>query len=127
MQTTSFIFGQNGVHAWLPDKAPRAVLRIIHGMSEYGGRYARFAAAFVEQGFAVYAHDHRGHGDSLNAKTEPGHLGDAGGFDLMVSDAHDLALETARRHPGIKSVTFAHSMGSFVCQALLLKHAAPAP
>lgn len=126
MQTSSFTFGQNGVHAWLPDTAPRAVLRIIHGMGEHGSRYARAAAAFVDQGFAVYAHDHRGHGDSPKAKTEPGHLGDVDGFNLMVSDAHDLALETARRHPGIKSVTFAHSMGAFVCQALLLKYAGDA-
>ncbi|UGA40293.1 alpha/beta hydrolase [Chromobacterium haemolyticum] len=47
---------------WLPDGAPRAVVLISHGMSEYAVRYHRFAQTLTAAGYAVYAHDHRGHG-----------------------------------------------------------------
>ena len=45
------------VNAWLPDKAPRAVVLLVHGMAEHGGRYARFGQTLAEAGFACYAHD----------------------------------------------------------------------
>ncbi|MBS2025558.1 MAG: lysophospholipase [Deltaproteobacteria bacterium] len=126
MQATTFRLGQLFVRAWLPEGEPKAVLRIIHGMAEHCGRYARLAEAFVQQGWAVYAHDQRGHGQTAPAEPELGHFADRDGFRLLISDAHDIALETARRHLGKKSVTFAHSMGSFVAQGVMLDHATDA-
>ena len=41
---------------------PRGIIVIAHGMAEHASRYARFAASAVEEGYAVLAEDHRGHG-----------------------------------------------------------------
>ena len=45
---------------WSTAAAPTAVIQIVHGAAEHGGRYERFARALVGQGYAVYATDHRG-------------------------------------------------------------------
>ncbi len=49
---------------WLPESAPKVLLAVIHGLGEHSGRYEDFAAWFVPQDYAVYAFDHRGHGQS---------------------------------------------------------------
>ena len=50
------------VNRWIPDTEPKAVIVISHGMSEHSLRYDRAATLFTDAGFAVSAHDHRGHG-----------------------------------------------------------------
>ena len=48
-----------------PSGASRAVVQISHGLGEHSARYGRLAAALNAAGFEVYAHDHRGHGQSV--------------------------------------------------------------
>ena len=45
----------NGLHAviWQPTGEIKAVLQIIHGMTEHIGRYEEFAAALCHRGIAV--------------------------------------------------------------------------
>ena len=47
---------------WSPSEKPRALVLILHGYAEYGGRYKHVAEALVENGLAVLAPDHVGHG-----------------------------------------------------------------
>jgi acylglycerol lipase len=49
---------------WLPDKKPKAVILVAHGLAEHSGRYKNLVDYFVPKGYAVYALDHRGHGKS---------------------------------------------------------------
>ncbi|ODP35289.1 alpha/beta hydrolase [Pandoraea sp. ISTKB] len=64
------------VHTWQPearagdiDSAPlRAVVAIVHGMGEHGGRYARLAEHFASLGIATVTYDLRGHGRSGGAR-----------------------------------------------------------
>ncbi len=110
----------------------RRVVQVTHGMSEHSGRYARLAAALVGAGFEVWAHDHRGHGESIDVDTPLGHLADEGGFDHMVGDLLAVRAELGRviaeEEPGstARVALFAHSMGTFVTQAALALHA-PSP
>ena len=62
--------GKTAIHAveWLPEGAPRAVLQIAHGVSEYVLRYEDFAGYLTERGFAVVGNDHLGHGLSLTVR-----------------------------------------------------------
>lgn len=50
--------------AWLPDAPPSAVLLVVHGLGEHSGRYGNVVNHFVPRGYAVYALDHYGHGQS---------------------------------------------------------------
>ena len=97
---------------------PRAVLHVVHGMAEHGRRYARFADAAVDRGFAVYAHDHRGHGET-SATGTLGHMGDDDAWNRAVFDVHRVARAIRQRHPGLPLGQLAHSMGSFMAQQQL--------
>jgi alpha-beta hydrolase superfamily lysophospholipase len=45
-----------------PDGKPAAVVGVVHGYGEYGGRYARVMDAWAQRGIASVAIDLRGHG-----------------------------------------------------------------
>jgi alpha-beta hydrolase superfamily lysophospholipase len=111
------------VRSWLPDEgvAPKAVVHVAHGMAEHGARYARFAEALTKAGFAVYAHDHRGHGQTAAGPEELGFLAPAGGFHRAVQDLIELVAHEKGRHPGLPAFLFAHSMGSFFAQAFMIE------
>lgn len=108
--------------AWRPAQAPRAVVQIAHGMAEHARRYRHVAQAFVDAGFAAYANEHRGHGQSAQ---EAGTLGDFGprGFAALPDDMAQLTRHINRQHPGVPVVLLGHSMGSFASQLYLLDHA----
>ena len=73
-----FFPSSDGVHQvhglwWLPeDQAPRAMVQLVHGISEYMGRYDAFARFLTDHGFAVAGHDHLGHGGTARDRTEYG-------------------------------------------------------
>jgi len=105
-------------HRWDAVPSPRAGVHIAHGMAEHGARYERFARALNAAGFAVWAHDHRGHGINPTPGI-PGHFADTDGWRAVLQDVRDVSAEMARTFQGIPLVLFAHSMGSFMAQALL--------
>lgn len=95
-------------YAWLPETAPKAVLLIVHGYGEHAGRYAHVAEQLVEDGFAVYGIDHRGHGKSdgervfFNSMEQP------------VEDLRHFHSQLKKKHEGLAFYMFGHSMGSII-------------
>lgn len=110
------------VRAWLPRRKPRATLQIVHGMAEHGGRYARFAEALNDAGYAVYAQDLPGHGRTARAPDELGHFADAQGWKLALQSIRAVHVEIGERHGGLPQVMFGHSMGSYLTQDYLVHH-----
>ena len=113
------------VHRWLPETEPRAVVQITHGMAEHAGRYARLAAALVADGYAVWAHDHRGHGGTARTEADLGYFADDDGFDRIVADLLAVRAQISQADEdgaGRPVALFAHSMGSFVTQSALALH-----
>jgi alpha-beta hydrolase superfamily lysophospholipase len=110
------------IHRWPVDQ-PRLLVHVVHGMAEHGARYARLAMDLNAHGFAVWAHDHRGHGLTATSSGELlGHFADSNGWRLVVDDAWGVSREMMAAYPGIPIALFAHSMGSFVGQTLLGEH-----
>ena len=108
--------------SWTGDEPERAVVHIVHGMAEHSRRYTHVAEALVAAGFSVYAHEHRGHGQSAQ---ENGTLGDFGpaGFQGLVDDMATVSRYLREGHIGVPLVMLAHSMGSFAAQIYMLDHA----
>lgn len=77
------------VNAWLPEKAPQAVILALHGFNDYSMAFDGAARAWAKHGFAVYAYDQRGFGDTVER-------GRWAGTARMVADAK-AALEALRR------------------------------
>ena len=91
-------------------------------MSEHGRRYAHLAAALNDAGFVVWAHDHRGHGDNPTPPAGLGHFADADGWSRVVDDAWSVSDALRGAWPAVPLALVAHSMGSFVAQALLPRY-----
>ena len=70
------LFGQ----AWLPEQPPRAVVALVHGFGEHGGRYTYLAEALTAAGYVLSTFDHRGHGRS------PGLRGHVESADQFLTD-----------------------------------------
>ena len=117
--------GRNGkvilARTWDRLPLPKAGVLILHGMGEHSARYARFAAFLNQNGYAVYASDHRGHGLTAGA---PENLGCNGldGFNRSVEDNHIFFQEIRRRDPEIPLFLFGHSFGSFLAQEYITRY-----
>lgn len=111
------------VYTWpAPERDVKGAVQIAHGLAEHAGRYDRFAQALTRAGYAVYASDHRGHGQTALAPTEYGHFADRDGFKCVVEDLYAVNRRIAAERPGVPRVLFAHSFGSFVGQDYLATH-----
>jgi alpha-beta hydrolase superfamily lysophospholipase len=107
------------IRRWLGDAPPKAVVQIAHGLAEHAGRYHRLALTLTAAGYAVYAHDHRGHGLSAPGAAGLGYFGERGGWRKVVDDLWQLNRRIAGDHPGLPIVLLGHSMGSFMAQQLI--------
>lgn len=123
MHTTSFTDAQ-GVAVtycrWDPSGDPRAIVLIAHGASEHGARYDRFATFLTDNGFVVYAQDHRGHGHT--GKVTGAGVAGEGGWDAIIDNQKQLVDIARSEHPGLKLVLFGHSMGSMIAQRFVQLH-----
>lgn len=97
--------------------SPRAVVQIVHGMSEFIERYDELASYLVQCGFAVCGEDHIGHGATAPTKADWGVLPAYGGVDILLSDVKELHDRAAACFPGVPLVIYGHSMGSFIARA----------
>lgn len=95
-------------HAWLPDQSPRAVILLVHGVGEHLGRYHHVARSLVERGYAFYALDLRGHGQSEGKRGHVDHFND------FVADVRIYFEQIRAEHPGLPIFIYGHSMGSLI-------------
>jgi len=103
--------------------APRAVVQIAHGIGEHARRYDAFAARLVEEGFTVYADDHRGHGETGRGQyggdlSRLGRLG-PGGLRATEDAITQLTARIRAEQPGLPVAIFGHSWGSLMTQRIL--------
>ncbi len=111
------------VISWKPDQdCIKGIIHIIHGMVEHSVRYKSFAKALVEQNYAVYAHDHRGHGQSIKNKEDLGFFCDHEGFNTVVEDVKKVNEWIKKREPNKAILIFGHSMGSFITRRYIQLH-----
>jgi alpha-beta hydrolase superfamily lysophospholipase len=85
------------------------------------GRYAELAEILLEDEFAVYGNDHRGHGLTAKPSGSFGEFG-PGGFDQLVEDMISLRVTAKDEHPGKPYILLGHSLGSFAAQQFILDH-----
>ena len=93
--------------AWLPP-APRALVALVHGIAEHGGRYAWLAAQANAQGVGVVTVDLRGHGSS------PGERSYVERFDDYLLDVDALWARAQELAAGRPLFLMGHSMGGAI-------------
>jgi alpha-beta hydrolase superfamily lysophospholipase len=108
MRTIEGSEGSIVVHQWAPVGDPEYVVLLAHGYAEHALRHAGLAEKLEADGAAVYAPDHRGHGQSDGERAL---VDDA---QVMVDDlarVYDLARE---EHPDLPVILIGHSMGGLL-------------
>ncbi len=113
----SFVTALDGseiyLRKWLPERDPRGIIQIAHGMTEHADVYTDFIAALLEAGYGVYAHDHKGHGKTVKREEDYGHFKPNVGWNEAVSDVIFVS-ETIRKEQTCPLFLLGHSMGSFL-------------
>lgn len=110
------------LYTWpAPTQPIKAAVQIAHGLAEHAGRYDRLAQALTQAGYAVFASDHRGHGQT-SQPADYGFFAAQDGFDRVVADLYAVNRHIAAALPDVPRVLMGHSFGSFAMQKFLGIH-----
>lgn len=114
----------DGVHQcyakfWYPDKSPKAVVQIVHGVADYIERYSGFARYLNQHGYLVVGEDHLGHGKSVQ-KGKLGYFGPKDGWFIASANVRRLRVLVGKENPDLPYFLMGHSMGSFLARTYLI-------
>jgi alpha-beta hydrolase superfamily lysophospholipase len=110
------------LYSLLPLGEARAVVHITHGMAEHSKRYSRFALELTAAGFAVFAHDMRGHGRTIADDAPQGVFAKSDGFNKVLEDQNEIINLIKERLPNKPVICFGHSLGSIINLNFALKY-----
>lgn len=106
------------VHTWFDVVNPKGLVQLIHGMGEHGKRYENFARFLNQQGYLVFASDHRGHGETAQGIENIGKI-KRDEFRKMKDDEIELS-EMMKKQYHLPLYLIAHSFGSFIAQRYII-------
>ncbi|WP_066800737.1 alpha/beta fold hydrolase [Moraxella oblonga] len=137
MNAPTVILSTNQTHRlhhafFIPVGEIKATLLIVHGMSEHGGRYAKFAQFLADNGILVATYDQLGHGQTAKDESELGFFDEKHPVQTLCKDVivvanalKNQANLLTKNQPNTKIPHFimGHSMGSFIVRTVLVHHA----
>lgn len=104
--------------SWPASGAPRAVVVICHGFNAHSGQYGWVAGQLNAAGFAVFAADLRGRGQSEGERFYVEDIGD------YVADVAGMVAIAKERYPGLPVFLLGHSAGGVTSAVYVLDHPA---
>ena len=116
--------GKNKILARIctPDKPPKAVVQIAHGIAEHISRYDPFMFFLAENGYVAVGNDHLGHGLSAENEDGLGIFDTQNGWTYAVDDMRALRDQVRQEFHDIPYIFFGHSMGSFLTRTYLIRY-----
>ena len=87
------------LYTYEAETTPRGIVQINHGLAEYAGRYAPFAAYLASRGYHTIGHDHRGHGRTEAEDGAPRRFADKDGWIKVMDDVAAVQVEARKRWP----------------------------
>lgn len=100
---------------WLPEGRPRAIVLLAHGYAEHAGRYTHVATRLTDAGYAIYAVDHWGHGQS------DGEGGYVPRFSAFLDGMSELLTLVEINHGETPRLLLGHSMGGLIATLFLVE------
>ena len=97
----------------------KALVQIVHGMSEHKERYIELINVLNENGYSVIISDLRGHGKSINDKYPLGHIES---IDELIDDQMVITNYIKKDNPNKDLYMFSHSFGTCISRNYIMKH-----
>ncbi len=94
----------------------KGIVQIAHGIGEHAGRYNYIAKKLANQGFEVYANDHRIHGKSVKHIDYLGFYDGNDFFEDAVMDMKQFTDIILKKYDQQKIILFGHSLGSLLAR-----------
>ena len=110
---------------YLPNGEIKGYFHIVHGMTEYMGRYDKFMRVLAENGYIAFGYDHLGHGYTAKDDSELGFIAEKDGDDLLARDVKVFADAMKKEYGEHPYYLMGHSMGSFVTRMAVKKYITP--
>ncbi len=110
---------------YLPSGNIKGYFHIVHGMTEYIGRYDKFMKLLAENGYITFGYDHLGHGHTVNDDSELGFIAEKNGDDLLARDVKVFADAMREEYGNHPYYLMGHSMGSFVVRMATQNYITP--
>ena len=106
---------------YLPEGEIRGIFHLVHGMTEYIGRYEPLFESLANEGYICCGFDNLGHGNT--AKEEDlGFIASKNGWDYMVRDVKLFADSVKADYPNLPYILMGHSMGSFITRIAVSRY-----
>ena len=108
---------------YIPEGKAKGYFHVVHGMTEYIGRYDAFMRRMAENGYITFGYDNLGHGDTAKDDAELGFIAHKDGWQRLVDDVFVYG-NAVRRSFGEKLpfILMGHSMGSFIVRLAAVKY-----
>ncbi len=100
---------------YIPEGEVKGLFHVVHGMTEYIGRYEKFMLDMAQEGFIVFGYDHLGHGKTAAEKGDYGFIAHKDGWKYLVNDVAVFGRSVKKQYgEDLPYILFGHSMGSFI-------------
>lgn len=93
----------------------KAIVVILHGMSEHKERYNYFLEKLANNQYLPVIYDHRGHGKSLKNSKDLGYFY-SDNADTLSEDTKIVINYFQEKYPHLPVILFAHSMGTLIAR-----------
>ncbi len=100
---------------------PKAIIQIIHGMSEHHVYYEDFIKYFNNLGFDIVIHDQRGHGNAVKNIKNLGYISGNHGGRKLISDGILVTEYIKNKFNNTPLILLGHSMGALVAKGMVIK------
>jgi len=100
----------------------KGIVQISHGIGEHAGRYHSIANILQNDGYEVFANDHRIHGKSVKSEDYLGYYDGEDYFSDAINDMRQLTEIIKNTNPNKKIILFGHSMGSLLSREYVTRY-----
>lgn len=106
---------------YIPSGDIKGIFHLVHGMTEYIGRYAPLFEKLADAGYLCVGFDNLGHGNSAREE-DLGFIASKNGWSLMVDDVKLFADNIKAEFPNLPYYLMGHSMGSFITRVAVSRY-----
>ena len=99
---------------YLPEGQPKGLFHVVHGMTEFIGRYEYFMTKMAEAGYICFGYDNLGHGETAEVDGVYGYFAKKDGWKRLAEDVKIFSDEMKKEYPNLPYYLLGHSMGSFI-------------